>query len=115
MKRDHNRQVPQPVGLQAPGPRPTDHPGITAAPAAHAKVTLYVVKGCSYCVKAAALLKSKGVDFVKKDIRKDKKAYHEVKAHTKEASINWRGGVPVIIAGDKIIVGFNKTAINRIK
>jgi glutaredoxin len=114
MKRDHNRQVPQPVGLQAPSPRPTDKPGITAVTSDHTKVTLYVVKGCSYCVKAAALLKSKGVNFVKKDIREDKKAYHEVKVRTKKAGVKWRGGVPVTAAGKHVIVGYNKSALESL-
>jgi hypothetical protein len=52
---------------------------------------------------------------VRKNIRADKKARAEVAKKTKQAGINWHGGVPVIIAGDKIIVGFNKTALNRIK
>ena len=80
-----------------------------------AKVTLYCIPSCGYCTKAANLLKSNGVEFERKNISADKKARGVLAKKTKEAGINWRGGVPVIIAGDKIIVGFNKTALNRIK
>jgi arsenate reductase-like glutaredoxin family protein len=80
-----------------------------------AKVTLYSIPSCGYCTKAADLLKSNGVEFERKNISADKKARSLLAKKTKEAGINWRGGVPVIIAGDKIIVGFNKTALNRIK
>ena len=80
-----------------------------------AKVTLYCIPSCGYCTKAANLLKSNGVEFERKNISADKKARGFLAKKTKEAGINWRGGVPVIIAGDKIIVGFNKTALNRIK
>ena len=80
-----------------------------------AKVTLYCIPSCGYCTKAANLLKSKGVEFERKNISADKKARGFLAKKTKEAGINWRGGVPVVIAGDKIIVGFNKTALNRIK
>ena len=80
-----------------------------------AKVTLYCIPSCGYCTKAANLLKSNGVEFERKNISADKKARGVLAKKTKEAGINWRGGVPVIIAGDKIIVGFNKTALTRIK
>ncbi|MDC0050895.1 hypothetical protein OAJ79_04640 [Verrucomicrobia bacterium] len=79
------------------------------------KVTLYCIPSCGYCTKAANLLKANGVEFERKNISADKKARGFLAKKTKEAGINWRGGVPVIIAGDKIIVGFNKTALNRIK
>ena len=79
------------------------------------QVILYTTRGCGYCTKAANLLKSKGIDFVNTDIGVNRQSWEEVAQKTKEAGINWRGGVPVIIAGDKIIVGFNKTALNRIK
>ena len=80
-----------------------------------AKVILYCIPSCGYCTKAANLLKSNGVEFERKNISADNKARGVLAKKTKEAGINWRGGVPVIIAGDKIIVGFNKTALNRIK
>jgi len=51
---------------------------------------------------------------VKKDIREDKKAYHEVKERTKKAGVNWRGGVPVTAAGKHVIVGYNKSALERL-
>jgi glutaredoxin len=81
----------------------------------HSKVVLYCIPSCGYCTKAADLLKSKGVDFVRKNIHTDQKARAVVAKKTKDAGIQWRGGVPVIIAGDKIIVGFNKTALNQLK
>lgn len=81
----------------------------------HSKVILYCAPGCGYCTKAANLLKEKGIDFVRKNIRADGKARAEVAEKTKEAGINWRGGVPVIDAKGKIIVGYNKSALSRIK
>ena len=80
-----------------------------------AKVTLYCIPSCGYCTQAANLLESNGVEFERINISADQKARGVLAKKTKEAGMNWRGGVPVIIAGDKIIVGFNKTALNRIK
>ncbi|MBC8326879.1 MAG: hypothetical protein H8E27_14765 [Verrucomicrobia subdivision 3 bacterium] len=81
----------------------------------HSKVVLYSIPSCGYCTKSADLLKSNGVDFVRKNIRTDGKARAVVAKKTKEAGIHWRGGVPVVIAGDKVIVGYNKTALNQLK
>ncbi len=76
---------------------------------------LYTARGCGYCTKAANLLKSNGIEFVKRDIGVSRKAYEEVAHKTKKAGIKWRGGVPVTDARGKIIVGYNKSALDRIQ
>ena len=91
-----------------PTPRPL--PAVLNKPEGHNKVVLYTAPGCGYCNKAAEALKAKGVEFVKKDLSKDPKAYRELKSKAE----NWRGGVPVIEAHGKIIVGYNPAAIDRL-
>lgn len=89
---------------------PTPRPLPASANGEKAKVILYTAPGCGYCTKAANALTAQGVSFEKKDFSKDPKAYRELKSKAE----NWRGGVPVIEAHGKIIVGYNPSAIERL-
>jgi len=60
-------------------------------------------------------LKENNVDFVRKDISSDHAARREVAQKTRDANLNWRGGVPVTDARGDIIVGYNRTALSRIE
>jgi glutaredoxin/Spy/CpxP family protein refolding chaperone len=79
------------------------------------QVILYTIPNCGYCTKAAKLLQDNGIDFVKKNIASDQAARAELGRKTREAGIQWRGGVPVTDARGDIIVGYNRTALNRIQ
>ncbi len=79
------------------------------------KVILYTARGCSYCNKAEELLKENNVDFIKKDIGADRSAYAELSRKTREAGIQWRGGIPVTDNRGSIIVGYNRTHLSRIE
>jgi len=79
------------------------------------QVILYTIPNCGYCTKAAKLLQDNGIDFVKKNIASDHAARAELGRKTREAGIQWRGGVPVTDARGDIIVGYNRTALNRIQ
>ncbi len=79
------------------------------------KVILYTIPSCGYCKKAAKLLKDNGIAFAEKNIQSDHAARAELAKKTREAGIQWRGGVPVTDARGDIIVGYNRTALSRIE
>ena len=69
-------------------------------------VILYSTSWCGYCRKARALLKNLDVDFVEKDIEKDRTAAREMRAKS-----GGRGGVPVLDIGGEILHGYSDRRI----
>jgi len=70
------------------------------------EIKVYSTPTCPWCHKAKDYLKSKGVAFKDIDVSKDDKAAEEMFNRTGQL------GVPVIIIGEKVIVGFDKDAID---
>jgi len=76
----------------------------------HAKqVIVYTTSWCPYCVKAKAYLKSKGVDFVEKNIEEDEAAYREL---SEKLGGKFRT-VPVLDFNGYIIMDSSETAIDE--
>ncbi|MFH1588838.1 MAG: glutaredoxin domain-containing protein [Candidatus Diapherotrites archaeon] len=70
-------------------------------------VLVYSTNTCPYCIMAKQYLKQKGVDFEEVDVSAD-----EGKAQEMIVKSNQQG-VPVIDFNGKIIVGFNKTELDK--
>jgi glutaredoxin len=69
-------------------------------------VILFSTASCPYCKRARAFLKAKEIPYCEKDINR-KKA-------NKAAYKNVGGkGVPVLVIGNKVIHGFNSSAISQ--
>ena len=71
------------------------------------KVELYVTSWCTYCKKARAFFKSRGIPFTEYDIEKDK-----VAARRKQ-QLDKRGGVPFALINGTPVHGFFKAAYER--
>jgi glutaredoxin-like YruB-family protein len=71
------------------------------------KVKIYTTPTCPYCEMAKQYFKSKNIDYEEVDVSSDIEAAREMIEKTGQM------GVPVIEIGDKIIIGFNKPAIER--
>lgn len=71
------------------------------------EVKVYSTPTCPYCTRAKEYLSSKGVTFDNVDVSADRAAGEEM------VKISGQMGVPVIVAGDEVIIGFNKEAINK--
>ncbi len=71
------------------------------------KVKVYSTPTCPYCHIAKEFLKKKGVDFEDIDVSKDQKAAHEMIHKSGQM------GVPQIEIDNKIIVGFDKAALEK--
>jgi glutaredoxin len=71
-------------------------------------VILYSTSWCGYCRKARALLHDLDVDFVEKDIERDRAAAREMRMKS-----GGRGGVPVLDIGGEILLGYSDRRIRR--
>lgn len=72
-----------------------------------AKIRIYSTPTCPYCHMAKDFLKGKGVKFEEIDVSKDHKAAQEMIKKSGQM------GVPQIEINGKIIVGFDKEAIEK--
>jgi len=70
-----------------------------------AEVKVYSTPTCPWCHKVKDFLKEKGVKFKDINVAEDDKAAQEM------VEKSGQRGVPVIVIGDKVIVGFDQAAI----
>lgn len=80
--------------------------------AADGKIIVYKTAWCGVCKKLEAYLKRKGVDYVAKDIEKDREAAAELQAKAKDKGIQ-TGSVPVIDIGGELLVGFDRSRLEK--
>lgn len=71
------------------------------------KIIVYSTPTCPYCNLVKDYLNQKGVKFEEKDVSKDREAAREMIKKSGEM------GVPQIEINEKIIVGFNRDAIDE--
>ena len=71
-------------------------------------VTIYTQPNCGYCNELKDYLKKHGVEFVEKDITKDRAAWNElVNVHKVRAT-------PLLVHGDKKLLGFNPDELDAL-
>lgn len=71
-------------------------------------VTVYTTSTCPWCVRAKEYLKQKNVPFQEKNIEYDRAGAQEVMQRTGQM------GVPVITAGDDVIIGFDRPKLDKL-
>lgn len=71
------------------------------------KVTVYSTQSCPYCVMVKDYLKEKNIEFEDIDVGKDREKAREMVEKSGQM------GVPVVIIGDDVIVGFNRPRIEE--
>jgi len=71
------------------------------------KVTVYSTPTCTYCQKTKAFLKENNIDYDEINVAEDEAAREEMIEKTGQM------GVPVIIVGDTMIIGFDKDALKK--
>lgn len=73
-----------------------------------AEFTIYTTPTCPYCLKAKEYFKKKGIPYKEHNVAQDKEALKEM--------IRISGGrsVPVITAGEEIMIGFDQAKIDKI-
>lgn len=72
------------------------------------KVILFTTPSCSYCRAAKKYLRQRGVRFKDVDVSRDSRAAKDMVKRSGQQ------GVPVIDIGGKVIVGFDRTKIDRL-
>mgnify|MGYP006294190923 CR=1 FL=1 len=70
-------------------------------------IIIYSTPSCVYCKMAKTYFDQKGVKYVEKDVMADLDARQDM------ISKSGQLGVPVLDIGGKIIIGFDKSAINE--
>ncbi len=86
--------------------------GLTPATVSGA-VVLYSAPWCGYCKKAAAHLRSRGVDFLEYNIDEDRRAASDLSRKLNAAGMSG-SGIPVLDIDGTIVVGFNKKKIDQL-
>ena len=71
-------------------------------------VTVYTTSTCPWCTRAKEFLRQKGVPFQEKNIEHDAVAAREIVQRTGQM------GVPVITAGDEVIIGFDRARLDKL-
>lgn len=71
------------------------------------KITVYSTPTCPYCHQAKEFFKGKNLDFEDVNVAQDQERAREMVEKSGQM------GVPVIEIGDKVIVGFDKAAIEK--
>ena len=71
-------------------------------------VTVYTTTTCPWCVRAKEYLRQKGVAFTERNIELDRAGAQEVMRRTGQM------GVPVIVDGDDVIVGFDRARLDKL-
>ncbi len=72
------------------------------------KVTVYSTPTCPYCKMAKEYFDSKKVEYTDIDVSADSKAAQEMVQKSGQM------GVPVIVMGDEVLVGFDQAKIDEV-
>jgi len=72
------------------------------------KVEIYTTPWCAYCKMAKEHFKKNNVPYAEYDVSSDAKRRQEMIDKTGQM------GVPVIVIGDSIVVGFDRNKINEL-
>jgi glutaredoxin len=78
-----------------------------------APVIVYKTSWCGVCKQLESYLDKKGVEYVAKDIEKDRTAAAELQAKAKQAGVP-TGSVPMIDVGGKLLRGFDRNALEKL-
>ena len=70
-------------------------------------IKVYSTESCPWCVKAKQYLKSKNIEYIELNVGEDMEGRDEM------IKLSGQMGVPVINIDGKIIVGFDKMAIDE--
>jgi glutaredoxin 3 len=72
------------------------------------QVTIYSTPTCPYCKRAKEYLSRQGIEYTEHNVAADRKAAKEMVKRSGQL------GVPVILIGDEVIVGFHQSQIDKL-
>jgi len=71
------------------------------------KVTIYTTNICPWCIKAKEFFKENKISYAEKNVQENPKLANELLEKSGQM------GVPVIIIGDSVLIGFNKERVKK--
>ncbi|HPE69428.1 MAG TPA: glutaredoxin family protein [Thermotogota bacterium] len=74
----------------------------------HTKIVVYTTPSCPHCTSAKRFFRERGIPFKEYDVSKDQRAADMMVKKSKQM------GVPVIEVGNQIVVGFDRSKLNRL-
>jgi glutaredoxin len=92
---------------------PSDLLGDRVAAGKGGPVIVYKTSWCGVCKQLEAYLKKKGVEYVAKDIEKDRSAAAELQAKAKDKGVQ-TGSVPMIDVGGELLRGFDRKRLDQL-
>ncbi|MBI2607856.1 MAG: glutaredoxin family protein [Candidatus Doudnabacteria bacterium] len=72
------------------------------------KVTIYTTQTCQFCKMAKMYFKDNNVEYIEKDVTTNAALQQEMIEKSGQM------GVPVIIVGDQVVVGFDKPRLQEL-
>lgn len=75
---------------------------------AEKKAVVYTTPTCPYCKRAKDYLTQKGIDYIEYNVALDRDKAREMIQKSGQM------GVPVIVIGDEVVVGFNQTKLDEL-
>jgi glutaredoxin 3 len=88
--------------------------GVGAGVAPATGVVMYSASWCGVCASARKYFSARGVPFVEKDVEKDAGARDELLAKARAAGMAYKGGVPVLDIGGRLLVGFDQRVVENL-
>lgn len=71
-------------------------------------IKVYTTPTCGYCQQAKRFLSERGVNFTEYDVSRDRVAAEEMVSKTGQM------GVPVIVFGDQVVIGFDRARLEKL-
>lgn len=71
------------------------------------KVKIYTTPTCPYCKQAKTYMEKNGIKFIEYNVMKDQKAFQEM------VKISSGRSVPVIVACEQVMVGFDPVRLDQ--
>jgi len=97
------RQASPPPGKTTRAAAPAETP---ATPAHQAQLVIYTTPTCPHCIRALKHMQARKIDYIQKDVQHDRANQAEFRR------IGGRG-VPHIVMGNTVVVGFNPQDFDR--
>lgn len=72
------------------------------------EIKIYTTPTCPFCLKAKEYFKKRGVQYTEYNVAQDKEALEEMRR------ISGGRSVPVIVAGEEVMIGFDQIRIEKI-
>jgi glutaredoxin len=92
---------------------PADLDATDIAATREGPVIVYKTSWCGVCRQLESYLQKKGVEYITKDIEKDRTAAAELQAKAKQAGVP-TGSVPMIDVGGELLRGFDKARLDKL-